>query len=349
VTFLGISVFLAEGHRYDFRAFYVDGDAWNHGLQLYSRANLNPPSATLALFAPLARLSFARAQIIWTLAGTLGVFCSGVVIARELAWTPVEAITRIALLLITHAAYLVFAFGQVTWVLLLPATLAWIFYRRDRPYLAGVWFGVLIAFKPSFAVSALVLSLPVWVTAGAVSIGISAICVSVTGWGPWQGWFELGRAVSWIEDPLSASIWGLLARFEHVSRLSELSAASIVVALSVSAWAIWRTVSVTQRDERLVCAWLLQTTIAPLGWIYYLPLAFGPVAASWQNRRRAWIALGLVCVPLGLVEPKPFPLLMGLTYPLALVFAWAEWGYARGTTLRPDVAFRNRRVGVSAE
>jgi hypothetical protein len=83
--------------------------------------------------------------------------------------------------------------------------------------------------------------------------------------------------------------------------------------------------SVIQPDRRLVCAWLLHATLAPLGWIYYLPLAFGPVAANWPHRAMAWAAFALLCVPIGLIEPKPFPLLLGLTYPLSLLCAWIAW------------------------
>ena len=226
----------------------------------------------------------------------------------------------------SHAAFLVFAFGQVTWILLWPATMAWVAYRRNRRFVAGAWFGVLVAVKPMFAISALVLSWPVWITAGVVSLSITVIAMTVTGWTAWSQWIAIGSGISWIEDPLSASVWGLLARFEHVSRLRDLTMGSVVLGAVLACWASWRALSVTDPDRRLVCAWLLQATIAPLGWIYYLPLAFGPAAASWRGLFAFWAAFCLLSVPLGLVEPKPFPMLMGLIYPLALLCAWAAWG-----------------------
>ena len=325
VTTLGVFLFLAYGSRYDFTAFYADGAAWNAGSPLYTRANLNPPTATVLAFGPLARLPFPRAQMAWTLAGILALIASVRLVAREVSWSPVEALTGTWLLLVTHAAYLVFAFGQVTWLLLLPATLAWAAYRNDRPRTAGAWFGILIAVKPTFAIAALLLSWPVWVTAAGVSISISALALSVTGWPAWQRWLETGRGIAWIEDPLSGSIWGLMTRFEGVSRLADLSPLSVFLGIGVGGWAIWRTISVTQRDSRLVCAWLLHATITPLGWIYYLPLAFGPAAGSWRRGPWTWAAFALLCVPIGLIEPKPFPLLLGLTYPLALFCAWIAW------------------------
>lgn len=344
LTCLGIAIFFANGRRYDFAAFYADGTAWNRGAELYSRANLNPPTATIALFAPLARLPFASAQTVWTVAGILGLLASVRVIARELKWSLDQALTAAALLLTSHAAYMAFAFGQVTWLLLWPATMAWVAYRHDRRCAAGAWFGVLVAVKPMFAVSALVLSWPVWTTAGAVSLSISALALFVTGWPAWLRWIQTGRAVSWIEDPLSASVWGLLARFEQVSRLSDLSIASIAVATGLGAWAVWRALFVTQPDRRLVCAWLLQATVAPLGWIYYLPLAFGPAAASWKNNAVTWTAFCLLCVPLALIEPKPFPVAMGLTYPAALVFAWIAWSGVDDSTAVVSGERRHRDV-----
>ena len=338
VTTLAVTVFLSQGHRYDFAAFYGDGAAWNRGSELYTRANLNPPSATVALFAPLARFSFAHAQIAWTIAGVVALFGSVRVVARELAWSPVQALTGAAMLLVTHAAYQVFAFGQVTWLLLWPATMAWAAYRHDRLPVAGAWFGILVAFKPTFAIAAVLLSWPVWVTAAGVSISISALAVSVTGWSAWQRWLETGRAVSWIEDPLSASAWGVFARFEGVSRLSDLSPASVLLVIVLGGWAVWRTMSVTRPDRRLVCAWLLHATIAPLGWIYYLPLAFGPVAGSWPRGAAARIGLALLCVPMGLIEPKPFPVLLGLTFPLALFCAWTAWTVPEKSTGHPLIA-----------
>jgi hypothetical protein len=59
----------------------------------------------------------------------------------------------------------------------------------------------------------------------------------------------------------------MLARFEGVSRLSDLSPVSVLLVIVLGGWAVWRTMSVTQPDRRLVCAWLLHATIAPLGWI----------------------------------------------------------------------------------
>ena len=81
---LAITLFLTQGHRYDFTAFYTDGLAWNAGTPLYTRANLNPPSAAVAVFGPLARLPFRQAQVVWTAIGIIVLLASVRVVAREL-------------------------------------------------------------------------------------------------------------------------------------------------------------------------------------------------------------------------------------------------------------------------
>jgi hypothetical protein len=325
LTSLAVTLFLIHGQRYDFAAFYTDGAAWNRGTALYTRANLNPPSATVAVFAPLARLGFSHAQILWTIAGVVALLASVRVVARELGWGARQTLTQTSLLLVTQAAFLGFAFGQVTWLLLWPATMAWVAYRQGRLRTAGAWFGLLIAVKPTFAIAVLLLSVPVWLTAAGVSIAISALAISLTGWPAWQRWIDMGRSVAWIEDPLSGSIWGMMARFEGVSRLGDLSPLSVGFVAVAGAWAASVAISTRQSDRRLICASLFHTAIAPLGWIYYLPLAFGPAAASWPRNRWSWGAFALFCVPIGLIEPKPFPVLMGLTYPGALFCALMAW------------------------
>ena len=76
MTALALYAFLHFGHRYDFMIFFQDGRAWNRGEPLYKYENMNPPTLTIAVFAPLARLGFNGARAVWLAVGGLSILLS---------------------------------------------------------------------------------------------------------------------------------------------------------------------------------------------------------------------------------------------------------------------------------
>ena len=333
-TALALYAFLHFGHRYDFMIFFQDGRAWNQGEPLYKYENMNPPTLTIAIFAPLARLGFNLARAVWLAVGGLGILLSMRAIIREAGLSHHRAIAMIVLFLATHGTYVAITQGQVTFWLLWPVTRAWIAVRHGRHAIGGLWLGPVIAIKPTIALTALLLPWPVWVVAGALSAAITGLGILAAGWGPWAQWLEAGADVDWITQHLNASLWSLAARWEigqalHV-RLRDLSMPVILLVVAVGLLLGWRARRTKDIDRRFTLALLWHALMSPLGWIYYLPLAVGPAAATWRSNRWAIAAFLLSFVPLGFVSvhvawSAPIVRTMGSIYPAAILCAWVAW------------------------
>jgi hypothetical protein len=99
--------------------------------------NAHPPT-TLALFAPLAGLSFQWAVAVWSLASLLFFLITLHLIARELdLYGPLWALSFVAWLWFPF--WLHIRFGQFSTLMALLLTLAWIGVRRRRWAWAGGW------------------------------------------------------------------------------------------------------------------------------------------------------------------------------------------------------------------
>ncbi len=109
--------------RSDFFLFVASGQAWLDGSNMYpldQNPNLNPPTAVAVLFAPLARLPYVVAQILWTVCGAAALVGSLRTAAKELRLTRVQVLWILGITNITHAAFLIWMQGQLTWLLMYP-------------------------------------------------------------------------------------------------------------------------------------------------------------------------------------------------------------------------------------
>ena len=294
--------------------------------------NLNPPHFHLILL-PLAPLPARWALVVWGLASLLCLALSLRLIARESGITLTPWQRRLALLALLGFAGMaaVAVTGQVSFVLLLPVTLAWIRARRGKWTEAGIYLGLAMSVKPFLAVFLPYLVLRRrFVTLGtAVGAGTAAFLVGlgVFGWEAHRSWIGGLSAVSWEWVAMNASLLGFLKRvlapsFYYAPMLDApgligplwllLSGAIGVVSLAVAA---------TDERERAVdrafgLLLLAALLISPLGWTYYWWFVLGPmvaVAASWWERdsqppasiaERWRRALLLAAVP-GLIWPLP--------------------------------------------
>lgn len=180
--------------------------------------------------------------------------------------------------------------GQITWLLLYPFTQAWIALRQGRELAAGLWLAPVIVAKPIVALVALLLPWPVWTTAGIASALLTAVGIAWTGWETLQGWLQALDSVRWITYPANASLWGFVLRIQTGAQLAggmnnirELPwwvlGPVIMIGVSVAVMALRaRTV-----DQRMALAFLTMLLMSPLGWIYYAPMAVGPLIASWPR------------------------------------------------------------------
>jgi Glycosyltransferase family 87 len=297
--------------------------------------NLNPPHFHLILL-PLASLPGRWALAVWGIVSLICLALSLRLIARESDITLTPWRRQLAALALLSFAGMgaVAVTGQVSFVLLLPVTLAWIRARRGSWAEAGVYLGLAMSVKPFLAVFLpyLILRRRFVALGTAVGAGAGAFLVGlgVFGWDAHRSWIAGLSAVSWEWVAMNASVLGFLKRVLAPSLYYEplleapgliaplwllLSGAIGVVSLAVAA-ADSGDRAVDRDFGLLLLAALL---ISPLGWTYYWWLALGPmvaVVASWWGRDarperspasdtgRWRRALLLVAVP-GLIWPLP--------------------------------------------
>jgi hypothetical protein len=322
----------------DFSTFYYSGAEWLAGRSPYVREgfhpNLNPPLLIAAVFAPLARLPYPTAKVVWVVVGALGLAASFRVITRELSIAPVKVVWLVGIFLLTSASAYVWMAGQVTWLLMYPGTRSWAAYRKGRWTAASVWLAPLIVAKPILIVFALLLPWRVWLVSGLASAGLTAAGVLWTGWTPWLTWLRVSSDVTWLANPANMSLWGLASRLQTGDRLgggiADLHPLVIVLVLVIMPVAALLVLRERDADRRMVRAMLVTLLIAPLGWVYYVPLCAGPAIASWPRNRWAVACLVALCVPLPFLQPiwdkSPGVIRsLGSVYALALILAWVAW------------------------
>lgn len=300
--------------------------------------NLNPPHFHLILL-PLAPLSARWALVVWGIVSLVCLAFSLRLIARESGIVLTRWRRRLAVLAFLGFAGLgaVALTGQVSFLLLLPVTLAWIRARRGKWAEAGVYLGLAMSVKPFLAIFLpyLVLRRRFVTLATAVGAGTAAFLVGlgVFGWAAHRSWIAGLSAVSWEWVAMNASVLGFLKRvlapslyYEPLLEVPGLIA-PVWLLLSGAIGVVTLAVAAADSDERAVdrafaLLLLAALLVSPLGWTYYWWLALGPmvavVACRWgrdardahverwpASNTRCWRrALLLVAVP-GLFWPLP--------------------------------------------
>jgi alpha-1,2-mannosyltransferase len=282
--------------------------------------NLNPPHFHL-LILPLARLTPLAALLVWSGASIGALVAALCVIQRSLrlSWTWAGAAWTAAGVIICSATGVVIVTGQVTFLLLLPVTLAWAAARRDRWTRAAVWLGIAASLKVFLWIFLVYLiATRRWRAVGAM-LAAAAACVAagVIVFGPqaYADWRGSLSAVDWVWSPMNGSIAGLVTRSLAPSPyftpvLDAPVAATVLIALLVLAIAaatliaLMRDTGDAAADRAFAALLLAAQLVSPLGWVYYVWLLAGPIAAllhhraarpsAWRDRILALALPGLV-------------------------------------------------------
>ena len=312
-----IRLTLAEPAKSDFTIFYYTARFVRDGLPMYGLSparygiqwaadhlgNLNPPHFQL-LSAPLAYLSYGQALIAWVVANLVGLAAGLTVVARELrlkwSWTRFWLWGAFTLSLAPFTTVAVTS--EMTFLLLVPFALGWSAWRREQWGRAGLWLGLcasvklfLLLFIPWLAWHRRWRALAAFAGAMAAVIGAGMARYGVS---PYWQWVATLRRVGWWWLPMNASWQGLVSRaLEGGATIAPLlRVGSIVPALALSGSAVIAVCALmrsgtrndtaaTDRDFLVV---LLGAILAsPLGWVYYLPLAYGP-ALGWVQAGQGW-------------------------------------------------------------
>jgi hypothetical protein len=337
-----IRLTLEDPSSSDFTIFYFTARLVADGLPMYGESparygvkwaadhlgNLNPPHFQI-LFLPLASLSYGQALLVWVGASAASLVASLVLIVRELeirfTWRRLAVWGGFTIGLAPFTTVAVTS--EMTFLLMLPFTMMWRQWRRERWLAAGVWLGVLVSLKLFFAVFAL------WLLANrryrpllamsATAVGLMVLGAVVFSHENYREWVHSLGSVGWQWMAMNASWPGFVSRlFESGGKVAPVASwpaivpvASVLGSAAVLYTAIARGGGPSgPRDDggadRTILVLLLGAILAsPLGWIYYLPLAYGPIL-GWMGAGRGWHG----------VRRLPSALLVALGLAVALLY-----------------------------
>jgi alpha-1,2-mannosyltransferase len=266
--------------------------------------NMNPPHFHLIVL-PLARLAPERAITIWLAVNLAALVAALLVISRELRveWTPARFVFTSAGTVAFAGTQSFFATGQLSLLLLLAVTLCWIAARRGRWTAAAVVLGACASVKPFLLVFLPYLVLTRRFRAAAILVATTAVSfglgLAVFGADAYRSWYRaLGESGNWAWEFMNASVYGFFTRvFDVAPAMAPLVVApALVKAWVVPAVLIGLATFLACRPARdagqaedvdrpfgllLAAAQLM----SPLGWIYYMWLPAGPVAAVAMRSR----------------------------------------------------------------
>jgi hypothetical protein len=283
--------------------------------------NLNPPHFQI-LFVPLAALPYGQALLAWVAISFASLVASLVVIARELrvpfTWKRFVALGAVTIGLAPFTTVAVTC--EMTFVLMLPFALLWRAWRRGQWASAGAWLGVLVSLKLFFLVLVGWLALRrQWRALGACAASIAALvllgCV-VFGFDAYRLWTHSLGTVGWQWMAMNASWPGYASRLLQGSPKIEpvalvpwlvmpVATFGAAFVLAATMRATWRGPDIGPDDagpddagpddiawrEWVLLVLLLGAIVAsPLGWVYYLPLAYAPLL-GWMGAGDGWARL----------------------------------------------------------
>lgn len=310
----------ARTSHLDFETFWLSARALLDGGDIYATGaaypNLNPPLLSV-LLAPLGLLDFLpgyRAMLLITLVLVVG---SVAAVAAELQVPARDALPALAAVLLSSPVIASLGLGQIYALLAAGLTAAWLLDRRDRPVLAGVALGLVVALKPSLAPLLLVpLMRRRWDTlAGAIAAGGGATAVAVAIAGPaslptWIGLLAGTPTTTYFDN---ASLPGALLRLTSVNDwgrpLVEVPGGALaglligLVLIGGTAWAARREPAGPDTSLWAIAAAALLTS--PLTWHNYLMVLMPGVLVLIARGARPAAVLLLSLTLIGMEWP-PF-------------------------------------------
>ena len=305
-------------HMNDFGKFYYATIAFLNGQDMYGPNpatfiqltddygqhfwNLNPPHFHLLLL-PLVQLPELVALLTWHILNFLAFLLMLRWIKDELRYSPSVNQKRVLVLAFLGftgtGAHLIT--GQLTFLLALPVTLAWIAARHHDWNKAGLYLGIacslklfLLIFLPYFLIKRQYGAIGRFLSVLVAAFGIG---VAIFGISPHLAWIEKISQINWHWAGMNGSLWGILSR-----ALTENPMYQIVypgdfliyptwIILSACCGGITLYVSFNDSSprniDRLFTILIASAIfISPLGWTYYFFLLLGPLTALLVNVER---------------------------------------------------------------
>ena len=313
--------------------------------------NMNPPHFHL-LMLPFAVFNPVGALSLWMIVNLLALCVSLAAIARELRvrWTSRRLAWTVVGVLCCSATTAVAVTGQLTFLLLLPVTLAWIAARHNNWNKTAAYLGVCASIKPFLGIFLIYLALRRDRKPAAVMVLSGAACVMVGlvvfGRSAYEAWLGVLGSVDWTWSPMNGSLAALVSRafgenplyMPVVSASWLITPVTTVLVLVIGLMSLRQLLQSPPRFVDHIFAGLLLTAqlVSPLGWIYYLWLIAGPAAAIVQSSqfhastlrdRLAALALPGLLIPFSLNTLGGGSPWVGLT--LGSIYVWTTfflWG-----------------------
>ena len=298
-AYLGAAVLAAVigilfyGQTQVFGSFWASGDAWLHGSNPFATlaktwtveipgpdvadVNLNPP-ATLPLMALFASIPLIPGALGWTVLSTALALTCFLIVRKEaevgdwkMAWAlSCPAIVDNILL------------KQIYVLLLILGVTIWLGLRRDRIAPVVVAVGVLIAFKPNFA-----LCLPLIFLAGHYRFAIESALIggaisltSVVMFGPTIAlqWLTAVQGDNHSIFPTTVSL------FSYFERLGLPVIGGIVAIFAALGFFVWAFRTRPGLDRAIIAGLAVSMLSAPLCWFHYtLVLVPFVMGAKWNR------------------------------------------------------------------
>lgn len=265
--------------------------------------NMNPPHFHL-ISLPLIYFNIHIAFMIWMLINGICLIISLILIIREseikLNLGRDFLIIFGVMILASTTANL--PTGQLSFLLLLPITLAWIAARRGNWGVMGLFMGLSLSVKPFLLIFLPYLALRRQFRAVAVTCLTASACfaagILVFGMEAHRAWIRALSSVGWAWIPTNLSLMGFLTRAisESPGFMPIFNAPGLIeplwfvvaglmglITLAVSA------MDTTDHavDRGFALLFLGALLVSPLGWVYYLWIAMGPIVIlviSWYEK-----------------------------------------------------------------
>ncbi|MDX2163908.1 MAG: glycosyltransferase family 87 protein [Gammaproteobacteria bacterium] len=254
-----------------------------------SDGNLNPPFFTLLLL-PLHVFNYAKAYQVWNIVSAICLVSGVHVVLRRFPQWHKNTLIILALFMLYLPTSAVFAYGQVTGLLLLLLGSAWILSREQRDISAGVCIGLACAIKLFCGLFLIYfLCLNRW------RLFFSALVVfflaflsglMVFGLKAYLTYHTMLSSVRWYAASWNASFFGFFIRVfsgveknipfvsaPYVTKISTLLCTILLVAYLIRTWRKWGEQKFDLSYSLVIVSMLL---LSPLGWVYYFPLLLIP-------------------------------------------------------------------------
>ena len=327
--------------------------------------NLNLPHTHLILL-PLVTLRPRTALAVWMIASLIVLVLCAWGVLHALRWRlPALLWLAIGVYLLSWGPAAAFSLtAQISLLLAGPVTAAWIAARQGHHARAGAWLGLAAAIKPFLFIFVpyfiVKRNWPALRSLALVAVATAATGVLVFGFDAYREWFSQLPRINWATHYFNASIAGvaerlfgrsyyaIVGRQIWIERMLILTATAVVAGVTFRRLARRRAADgVEPTDVDWAVLLMASLLLSPLGWVYYLWILLGPVAAAighsrfWQRPRR----LDLLLVP-GLAgwlwygrmaewgQPSPLA-----TATFASMYFWALlslWLWTVCTTVRCD-------------